>query len=163
MVAENRPESQGRIRGIRDLIPQYSILAALAIPSYFFLYHTLPAEYEMYRPLIGAIFYAVGSEIDNESTIAAVSAIQKWESLTKERSPAIESNLLLPERPTWEDMYNFKRRVQEAAFFIPSTLIPSIGIALGLQRLFFCGLKNLGIKAFYERRLGEFLSTPKVP
>lgn len=163
MVTENRPELQGRIRGIRDLIPQYAVLAALTIPSYIFLYHIFPAEYEMYRPLIGAIFYAAGTEIDNESTIAAISTIQKWESLTKKRTSIIESNTLLSERPIREDVYSFRVRVKETVFSIPSILIPSIGVALGLQRLFLGGLNNLGIKALYERRLGIFLSTPRVP
>lgn len=161
MSAEKKPGLQeGRIRLIRNTIsrvPPVLLMAVLTYPASFLLSNIPKEDYAIYGALIGAIVYAVGTEVDNQSTIFGCDAINRFEMLTGIRSPIIEVNTDLPARPTAEDIYSRVERIKHAVLCVSSILLPPIGVSIGALRLL-GSLNNLLEKRFHERKLTEYLN-----
>lgn len=166
MSTENKAVLQeGKVRLIRNTIARIPVPLLMALSTYpasVFLSSIPTEDYKIYGSLIGAIFYAVGTDVDNESTIFAFASINRFERLTGIRSPIVETNTDLPARPTEKDMYSLQKRLNDAAVCVGSILIPPIGVAIGGLRLL-CGFNNLLEKRFHDKELAKLLSTPKVP
>lgn len=165
MSTESKPTLQTKRVQIREVLSDtrdVALMIGLTSPISLFLYFILQGDSGMVSHLIGAGLYAVGNEVDSESTISAVLSIRRFESLSGIRSQVREGNPRLPARPTRDDVYSPRERIRDALFWVASLYFPGVGIVLGSGGLFY-GFKNLRIARAHEKEATELLSNRIIP
>lgn len=166
MKAEDKPGLQpgiiGRLTDIPFLIPHPLLFAGAVIPAGFFIYDILPVEYTAYRPLIGAIFFSLGTIFDKETTVRSVIAITRLEQQTGIESPFKELGEFVSDRPTRRELYSLPQIIRDAFLCSASIFFPAFGVAIGSLRLY-ASLNNHWVRILHERKLKEIIGKPVNP
>lgn len=131
------------------------ITTAVVARNYFS--NIFPMDLEIYQPLIAAMIYSFGTEVDMISTIRGINTINNFEQKTGVRSPFYEESFLAPKRPTWDFFSSFRVRALNAIMCTLSIALPPLGIGLGITRLY-AGLHNESVRALHQRKLTEYLN-----